>query len=250
MVRERLRRLIRPLDAVGRWGPARWYEWALNGMTGLAGLQTRLLQSGYLRFYLLIVIMSTVGLAGVPLWGQMNASVWARVPTSSIHEWVIAALILAAAVMAARAQSRLAAVAALGVVGYGVALLFILFGAPDLAMTQFAIETLTVILFVLVLYRLPRFAILTSTRARLRDLLIALLAGGLMTTLILLVTTSPAPSRLIPYFAENSLTLANGRNIVNVILVDFRALDTLGEITVLAMAAIGIYALMKLRLEK
>lgn len=247
---ESVRRLFKPFEAAGQWGPARWYDWGLDGMIALAQAQTRLLQSGYLRFYLLIVLISTVGLVGSSLLRQLNlATLWTKQPTIQFHEWMIAALILTAAVVAVRAQSRLAAVAALGVVGYGVALIFILFGAPDLAMTQFAIETLTVILFVLVLYRLPRFARLTSTPARLRDILIASLAGGLMTAFILIVTASPTPSRLTPYFAENSLSLANGRNIVNVILVDFRALDTMGEITVLAVAAIGIYALMKLRME-
>lgn len=248
--RETLRRLTQPLNAMGRWGPARWYDGLLDAMMALARLQTRLLQSGYLRFYLLIVIAATISLAGTPLLDQINSVVWARQLNIQFHQWVVAALILIATVVAAQARSRLAAVAALGVVGYGVALIFILFGAPDLAMTQFAIETLTVILFVLVLYRLPRFAILTSTPARLRDVLVASLAGALMTALILVVTSAATASRLTPYFAENSLSLANGRNIVNVILVDFRALDTLGEITVLAVAAIGISALMKLRLEK
>ncbi len=248
--RETLRRLTQPLDTLGRWGPAWWYDLALEGLMALARLQTRLLQSGYLRFYLLIVIAATIGLAGTPLLGQITSAMWSRPLTLQFHQWVVTALILIATVVAAQARSRLAAVAALGVVGYGVALIFILFGAPDLAMTQFAIETLTVILFVLVLYRLPRFAILTSTPARLRDILVASIAGGVMTALILIVTSTPTSSRLTPYFAENSLPLANGRNIVNVILVDFRALDTLGEITVLAVAAIGIYALMKLRLEK
>jgi multicomponent Na+:H+ antiporter subunit A len=69
-----------------------------------------------------------------------------------------------------------------------------------------------------------------------------------MTALVLIVTAEPGRSRLAPYFAENSLLLAKGRNVVNVILVDFRALDTLGEITVLAVAAIGVYTLLKLRL--
>jgi multicomponent Na+:H+ antiporter subunit A len=72
----------------------------------------------------------------------------------------------------------------------------------------------------------------------------------MMTLLVLVITSTPLVSRLTPYFAENSYTLAYGRNIVNVILVDFRGIDTLGEITVLAVAAIGVFALMKLRTEK
>ncbi|MDX9831956.1 MAG: DUF4040 domain-containing protein, partial [Anaerolineae bacterium] len=146
--------------------------------------------------------------------------------------------------------SRLAAVAALGVIGYSTAVIYVLFGAPDLAMTQFALETLTVILFVLVLYRLPRFAVLSNRGTRIREAVVALAAGGLMTTLVLTVTSVPLRSRLAPYFAANSLELAHGRNLVNVILVDFRGMDTLGEITVLAAAAVGVYALMKLRLHE
>jgi multicomponent Na+:H+ antiporter subunit A len=101
-----------------------------------------------------------------------------------------------------------------------------------------------------VVYRLPRFAPLSTRKARVRDALIALLAGGLMTVLVLTALATPRESQLAAYFMENSWTQAHGRNVVNVILVDFRGLDTLGEITVLAVAAIGIYALLRLRLEK
>ena len=117
-------------------------------------------------------------------------------------------------------------------------------------MTQFAIETLTVILFVFVLYRLPRFSRYTHSFTRARDAIVAISAGVMMMVLVLVVTATPLTSRLTPFFAENSYPLAKGRNIVNVILVDFRGIDTLGEITVLAVAAIGVFALMKLRPEK
>lgn len=167
-----------------------------------------------------------------------------------VHEWAVAALVLGGTVVVARSRSRLLAVVALGVVGYGVALLFVLFGAPDLAMTQLAIETLSVVLLVLVLYRLPRFKSLSSGPARIRDVLLASAGGGVMALLVLMVTVSPAPSRLTPYFAENSVPLGHGRNVVNVILVDFRALDTLGEITVLAVAALGGHALLELGPER
>jgi multicomponent Na+:H+ antiporter subunit A len=144
----------------------------------------------------------------------------------------------------------LGAVVALGVVGYSVAMVFILFGAPDLAMTQIMIETLTVILFVLVFYHLPRFVDLSSMSSRIRDALISLLLGALMTILVLVAVTAQFHPTISSYFAENSLPEAHGRNIVNVILVDFRALDTLGEITVLALAGVGVYSLLKLRLQK
>jgi multisubunit Na+/H+ antiporter MnhB subunit len=115
-------------------------------------------------------------------------------------------------------KTRLAAVAALGVVGYGVALVFVLFGAPDLAMTQFLVETLTVILFVLVFYHLPESRIVSERAARWRDAALALAAGALMTTLVLVGTPENYPS-ISAYFVEHSVTQGHGRNVVNVILV-------------------------------
>jgi multicomponent Na+:H+ antiporter subunit A len=135
----------------------------------------------------------------------------------------------------------------MGVIGYGLALMFVDFGAPDLAMTQFIIETMTVILFVLVIYRLPRYRVISSRGIRLLNALVAAASGALMTILVLVAHGVREGSQLSAYFAENSLLLAHGRNVVNVIIVDFRAMDTLGEITVLSLAGIGVYTLLKLR---
>jgi len=246
--RNALQRWTSGLGTLESLAAQRWFERALKLVNGLARWQTRFLQSGYLRYYLITVISATVGLSGY--------AVWTRVPFSPPGSWLdalayelaVAALILAAAWTVVRSTSRLGAIAALGVVGYGVAILYILFGAPDLAMTQFLVETLTVILFVLVFYHLPRFSVLTRTPARVRDAVVALALGGFVATLVLLATSAPGESTLTPYFLEQSLPAAHGRNVVNVILVDFRALDTLGEITVLSVAGIGVYALLKLRL--
>jgi multicomponent Na+:H+ antiporter subunit A len=131
-----------------------------------------------------------------------------------------------------------------------VALTFLVYGAPDLAMTQFMTETLTVILFVFVFYHLPRFGRLSSRLARWRDLAIAAAFGTMMTALVLAATAIPLDSSLQEFYAQNSRPLGHGRNVVNVILVDFRALDTLGEITVLSVAAIGVFALLRLRPRK
>ncbi|MDZ7269027.1 MAG: putative monovalent cation/H+ antiporter subunit A [candidate division KSB1 bacterium] len=248
--RRLLQRATQPLSGLARLGPQQWYEWLLRGLNGLAQWQTRLLQSGYLRSYLLMIILTTIGLTGYALVSRAALPPLPSLPVAQSYEWLITAIMLAAAIAVVRAGSRLAAVAALGVIGFSIALLFVLYGAPDLAMTQFAIETLSVIIFVLVLYKLPRFAKFSRPGARLRDALVALAAGGMMTLLVLAVTAAPLCSRLTGFFAENSLPAANGRNIVNVILVDFRGLDTLGEITVLAVAAVGVYALLKLRLVK
>jgi multicomponent Na+:H+ antiporter subunit A len=249
LLRRELDRFAPVVALAERWGPRRWYALGLDGLDRLSQLQTRLLQSGYLRLYLLTIILTTVLLTGYTLFDRVDLVESLEWPQDvRLYEVLVAGVILGATVVVARSRSRLAAVVALGAIGYGLALIYLMFGAPDLAMAQFAIETLTVILFVLVLYRLPRFATLTSQQERLRDVAVATVVGGFMTLLVLAATATPFRSLLTPYFAESSVPLAKGRNIVNVILVDFRGLDTLGEITVLAIAAIGVYALMKLRL--
>lgn len=242
-----LRQRIHALDIGERFGPERGYRALLEGMLWLADKQTRILQNGYLRVYLLTIMSTTIVLVGYTLVAHADFTDALRLPDARVYELLIAGIILVATVVVTQAQSRLAAVAAMGTIGYGIALLFIMFGAPDLAMTQFAIETLTVLLFVLVLYRLPRFARMSSRAAYIRDAAIAIGAGVMMTALVLIVTAQSTHSDLTSYFAENSVTLAKGRNIVNVILVDFRALDTLGEIVVLSVAAAGVFSLLKLR---
>ncbi len=245
--RNRLRFLLQPADAVAAIASDRDYYLALDGLRAIAAWQTRLLQHGYLRLYLLTIILAAAGLAGFTLLSRYGLKIGAGWSGMSIHEATLTVVILLATLAAVVSNSRLATIAALGVIGYGLSLLFVFFGAPDLAMTQLAVETLTVIILALTLYHLPRFSQLTGPASRIRDGLVALVVGGLVSLLALTALTVPMQSRLTPFFAENSATLAKGRNIVNVILVDFRALDTLGEITVLAVAAIGIYALLKQR---
>jgi multicomponent Na+:H+ antiporter subunit A len=244
--RGQLRRAASWSEGTARWGPAGWYELALNGLNGLALGQTRLLQSGNLRYYLMITVATTVGLVGYALVGRGALTVAFSWSDLRFYEAGLAVLILFAILAAVLVKSRLAAIAALGVVGYGVSLIFILFAAPDLAMTQFLVETLTVILFVLVFYHLPESQIVSDNVARWRDAALALAAGTLMTALVLVGTPENYPP-ISGYFAEHSVRQGHGRNIVNVILVDFRGLDTLGEITVLGVAAVGVYALLKLR---
>ena len=143
---------------------------------------------------------------------------------------MVALLIVAGAMSAVVARTNMAAVLSLGAVGYGVALTYALLGAPDLAMTQFAVETLTVVIFVLVFAQLRGFGDLSSPLVRTRDAILAAAVGTLVTTLVLYIGASGTTSRLSSYFAEAAPRLAHGRNVVNVILVDFRGFDTLGEI--------------------
>jgi len=144
-------------------------------------------------------------------------------------------------------KSRLAAIVYLGVVGFGISLVYVLYSAPDLAMTQFVIETITVVLLILVLRRLPRFANLSTGVVRLRDAIVATAAGLMMATLVLIAFEVELGPQVSSYYEMQSKPLAHGQNVVNTILVDFRGLDTLGEICVLAAASVGAYALIRLR---
>ncbi len=244
------------VDFLLRIGPAMWYEKALAGMLDFASLQTRILQSGYLRMYLMLTVATTVGLVSYSLFQISEFSIipeipptdqWGHLLYENLYTLIVAGLILTGTYGAVHSKSRLTAIAALGVVGYGVALLYIIFGAPDLAITQFLIETLTVILFVLVFYHLPEFPKISRPRERMRDLFVSVTAGVMMTIMVLLATGIEPREKVSDFHSAHSVDLGHGRNIVNVILVDFRAMDTLGEIVVLMISAIGVLALLKLK---
>lgn len=246
---ERIHSGMLRVDPVLAWGPSRWYEGTLAVLLWTAKRQTELLQSGYLRRYLLIILLTAMGLVGGTLLLQGGASLHLHWPNAYFYEWGLAALVIAAAISAVRSRSRLASIISLGVVGYTVALIFVVYGAPDLAMTQFLTETLIVIIVALMMIHLPNFRISEQVNVpkRARDAFVALGFGGLMMMLLLAVTRLPFDPFTSEYYAEQSVSSAHGRNIVNVILVDFRALDTLGEIVVLAVAGMGVFALLKLR---
>ena len=237
---------LRGYDELLGEAPRRRYEGVLQGILDTAELSTRILQNGVLRNYLIVIIGFTVLLVGGTLLGRSELALWLDVADSRFYEWVVFGLIILGGLAATMLRSRLGPILALGLVGFNVALVFVLFGAPDLAITQFFVETLTVILVVLVLLQLPRHRFKSSRLVRWRDATVAALSGALVTALLLAVTRVPFDDAIPTYFAEASYPVAHGRNIVNVILVDFRALDTLGEIAVLAIAGIGVYALVKL----
>ncbi|WP_445619252.1 putative monovalent cation/H+ antiporter subunit A [Kushneria sp. Sum13] len=230
-------------------GPEAGYWKLMDLLVRVAGWQTRLLQSGYMRNYLILTLLSFTGLTGYTLLVR-HGPVFDLALDVRLQEVVVALVVAASAVVACMMRSRLAAVAAAGVMGFGIALIFLLFSAPDLAITQLLIETLTVILLILVLFRMPQFSSLSTPMERVRDLFVAIITGGLMTLLILTVLGQDLFTSISEYMIDNSVPLGHGHNIVNVILVDFRALDTLGEIFVLSLAAIGVLAMLRLQAKE
>ena len=228
-----------------RHGSEDLYEGALSGLNAVSRAIAPALHSASLRTYVMVIVATSVLIGGAAL--VTSAGLDSAMPRTSIapHDVLIVLLIVGGAIAAAFAQSTMSAVLSLGAVGYGVATMFLSFGAPDLAMTQFSVETLTVLIYVLVFRHFRALGPLSSRLVRARDGLIAVGTGIFIGGLLVSVATTETPRRLQEYFAEFGPTLGHGRNIVNVILVDFRAFDTLGEITVLATAALGVRGLLR-----
>ena len=224
----------------------RAYDAAMNGIAAVAAWQTRWLQSGVQRHYLLIVF-ATLGLSlAVTLWIKDVVAWSARLAEATFLDWSLTAVVAAASVVIIGTRSRLLGICALGVVGVATALIFLNFGAPDVAMTQLIVETLITVIVAVVLLKLPDFAneVWPSKPERLRNGIVAVTVGVSVTLVLLAVTGSPPQPDLREYFERTAVPGGHGRNIVNVILVDFRALDTMGEITVLAIAGAAVFALL------
>jgi multicomponent Na+:H+ antiporter subunit A len=212
--------------------------------------KTEFVQHGYHRFYLMTIFLTTSALtwymiAKVPFQAIQLESL-RGVPLFYI---AVSALIILASIATITAHSRLIAFISVGLVSFGISVIFITFSGVDLAITMIMVETLMVILGAMVVYHLPKYLDYSGKVSRIRDALIALAFGSFMTVLVIKTGSVPLQDKVSDFFSANSYPLAYGKNIVNVILVDFRALDTLGEITVLAIAAIGIYALLKVKLK-
>jgi multicomponent Na+:H+ antiporter subunit A len=231
-------------------GPEAAYFKLMDGIVWLAKKQTRIIQNGSLSNYMTVIILAVVIPVGYTLLTQFG---WPSLPDASplnIYEVMMVALLALSTLYAVITQARFASIVSLGVMGYAVALIFVHFSAPDLGITQVLVETLTVLLLVLVLVKAPGFSRYASRGEVVRDAIIAILLGVLMTLLVLAALNVQWAPSISNYFIENSYELGKGRNIVNVILVDFRALDTLGEIFVLAIAALGVYSMIRLRKGK
>lgn len=230
------------------WGPAAGYFGLLKGLVAVAYAQTKFLQSDDLRHHLTVIVAFAVALTGTV---GIASGAFSGLGLAPLFEYAYEAVLLIVIVVGVastvRAHTRMLAIASLGIVGFGIALIFVLFAAPDLALTQFLVETLVVIIVALALVGLPRGALREPGNGRIRLLAgsIAALGGALVAGLLMAVTSYPLDRSLTAFYEAASYPEANGRNIVNVILVDFRGIDTLGEITVLAVAASGVYALLR-----
>ena len=241
------------LHALNPWphGGKRIFQQLLWHVLDGAHRLTARLQNGSLQRYLLLFFVATIVAGALPVLPNVGSSpidlpATAPWPIADLNLPTIAVFVIGTAGTLATVffhRQRFIALVALGIVGLAVSLAFIYLSAPDLALTQLMVEVVTIILFMLALAHLPAESRPERKAGRrLRDGTIALLAGGGLTTLTFVVLSIPFES-IAPYFLEQSVPLGGGSNVVNVILVDFRGFDTLGEITVLGIAGVVIFAI-------
>jgi multicomponent Na+:H+ antiporter subunit A len=224
--------------------PTALYFSGLEGILKLAAFLTGWIQQGQLRIYVRVTLIAASGLilyATAKVYEEFT--MLSKVPLG-VFETMIVVVMTISSLAAVRSKSRLAAILSLGGVGYSVAFIFAAYGAPDLAITQLLVETLTVVLFSFVILKLPQIREISRSRTRRWDALVATIAGLAMTLVVWKAMHVQLHAPISPGLVERSATEAYGRNVVNVILVDFRALDTLGEILVLSLACLGVTALL------
>ncbi|WCD81973.1 monovalent cation/H+ antiporter subunit A [Pseudomonas sp. TUM22785] len=242
---------------IGRKPLFRWYaglpdadaklvfEGVMQRLVRGATRLTASLENGSQQRYLALLLLAAVVVVAVSLWplAQLTGSRPA-IPLDGASVVGMLVLSVAGVLTAVFHRQRLVALLILGVGGLLVALAFARFSAPDLALTQLSVEVVTMVLLMLAMYYLPSRTPNESTLGRrTRDLLLAIGGGGVVGLLTYGVLTRPYQT-IADFFLENAVSGGGGHNAVNVILVDFRGFDTLGEITVLAIAAVGVHALL------
>lgn len=231
----------------------RMYDWSLDALSQAAHVVESRMLTGFTRDYViymlgffLALLLLTVAVVG-PFSLQFD---W---PPRGVLQWVelvVAVLMMVIAVHVPRFQTRVAMVVAMGSIGTLLVMLWTMFRAPDLALTSLVVEPMTLLLFLMVFVYLPRLKTDVFDPVAKRANVAVAAAAGLAVTLLLLGTRGLRAERAVAdWYIAHSLPEAHGANVVNVILVDFRGFDTMFEITVLALAGLGVYILSNLRFK-
>lgn len=236
-------RLIESLNKKTFFGPSEIYDWSYKALLIYSKKFFALIQHGFLYFYLITIVLFLIFLVRVSLSNSM-VSLSFSLGDVNFFELTMAGAIIGGAFLAVRSASAVAALTALGLVGFGIAFLYLINGAPDLALTQFLVETLTLVLLVLSFRVLPRKQERSSAPYSIFVAVVSGVFASAIAYMTLYSAQNEARSSIRDFFGEFSYSLAHGRNVVNVILVDFRGLDTMGEITVLSIAAVGVVTLL------
>ncbi|MFQ3902566.1 Na+/H+ antiporter subunit A [Staphylococcus sp. 50Mo3-1] len=225
-----------------------WYDKFGQVTPDYSGKFTDSYVTGFTRNNLIIIFASLIVITLVTLLVTPFNIDFKDVSAVRPFELIIVVLIITAASMIIFAKSRLFSIIMASAVGYSVAIFFIFFGAPDLALTQFVVESISTALFLLCFYHLPNLNRHKETRTfKLVNIVIAVCAGIVVTVLGLIAYGNRHFGSIAEFYKSNVYDLAHGTNMVNVILVDFRGTDTLFESAVLGIAGLGVYTMIKLR---
>lgn len=237
---QRIQKTLRSCAFIDNYGSSAAYSVFFNAVLNFAAWQTKKLQTGSLNKYLAVVFTSFSALViSVTLLFEIP-SINHTTTDHSIAASRLSILFIISSFAVIRASNFTTGLISAGITGFLMSLLFLFQGAPDLAFTQFSVEALSIIIILAIVNRMPfNETEYRTKREKWRDAVIALSVGGSITLLLILLTSLAFNPEISDFYANSSLSQAYGRNIVNVILVDFRALDTLGEITVLALSALA-----------
>ncbi|MBJ3785138.1 DUF4040 domain-containing protein [Devosia sp. MSA67] len=253
-----IRTVLRRFDTALGWTADTVFDAVMFGLIRFSGAVTRFLHHGQLEFYLVLVFAAlALALFGPMLaWGGLDWIMptaelgdWSQrfsLPALQFYEWGIIALAVLGLIAVLVAPTRLVAILSLGVQGTAVALIFLMFGAPDLAFTQLMVEILSVVILTFVMTRL-RLDQRDHRRFEdwARDGTLAIICGLGVSLMLMLVLNGTLDTRLSEFFTATSVPIAHGHNIVNVILVDYRGFDTLGEIAVVMGAGMAVVTLLR-----
>lgn len=239
------------LKGIG-WGPDKGFDQFMRGVVKFAHGVTRILQPGKLEIYVTLTFIFVAATLLVPMtiygeWPEMP--LWPR--GLMFHEVMIFTMAIIGLFTVAFAKGRLTAIVSLGIQGFAVALIFMLYGAPDLSFTQFMVETLSVVILALVMTRLNlRPTDHRPAMHRIMDASIGAACGLGFGAMLLKSTQVPFNNMLTDFFNAYSKVIAHGHNVVNVIIVDFRGTDTMGEIAVVVVTGLAILALIRIRVPR
>ena len=244
---DKLQELVNLIFAKINWGPDQGFDQMIRGIVRFSAMVTNFVQFGAMKGYITITLIVLVATLFIPMYIFVEWPSFPIIPEFEFHEWAVFTLAILGLVAILTASSGLIAIISLGIQGFMVALIFMLFGAPDLSFTQFMVETLSVVILALVMTKLnlkPREC--RSKIQKLFDGTIAISGGTALGLILIAATQVPFNSELPDFFEKYSSYLAHGKNVVNVILVDFRGVDTLGEIAVVLISGLAIIALMRI----
>lgn len=240
--RSRLRKARMAVNPLGN--ADRGFDAVLRGADVLSQRLTALTQRGSIPFSQAIILATLVVLPTAALLSGATDRPQLKLWDSALQP-VVGLLMVTAALGAIIMRNRLAAVLLVGITGYGCGTIFALHGAPDLALTQFLVETLTLVIFVLVLRALPAESDRKqASRFRFSRAVLSIAVGATVTTLGVFAMAARSRRPIADLLPEAAYLRGHGQNTVNVLLVDIRAWDTLGEISVLLVAATGVASLM------